>query len=61
MRPSTPAAASAVASAGVVTVHDADYRVNAWTVTTPAEATALAAAGVDGLIADTPGVLSELS
>ncbi|TQQ80739.1 glycerophosphodiester phosphodiesterase [Halonotius roseus] len=45
----------------VARAHAAGYRVNAWTVTTPAEATALAAAGVDGLIADTPGVLSELS
>jgi glycerophosphoryl diester phosphodiesterase len=44
----------------VAWAHDAGYRVNAWTVTTQAEVTALASAGVDGLIADTPGVVSEL-
>lgn len=32
--------------------HDADRRVNVWTITTNQEATALARAGVDGLIAD---------
>ena len=39
--------------------HDADRSVNVWTVTTRREATTLAAAGVDGLIADTPDVVSE--
>lgn len=37
---------------------DADRSVNVWTVTTRGEATTLAAAGVDGLIADTPDVVS---
>ena len=45
----------------VARAHDTGYRVNAWTVTTRAEATALATAGVDGLIADTPSVVSGLS
>ena len=41
--------------------HDADRYVNVWTVTTRQEATTLAAAGVDGLIVDTPDVVSEPS
>ena len=41
--------------------HAADRRVNVWTITTSEEARALAAAGVDGLIVDTPGVVSALN
>jgi len=44
----------------VARAHDADRRVNAWTVTTAEEGRTLAAAGVDGLIADTPGVIPGL-
>ena len=38
--------------------HAADRAVNAWTVTTSDGAATLAAIGVNGLIADTPGVVS---
>ena len=38
--------------------HTADRRINAWTVTTQQEAHALAQAGVDGLIAESPHVVS---
>ena len=44
----------------VARAHDADRRVNAWTVTTAEEGRTLAAAGVDGLIADTSGVIPGL-
>lgn len=40
----------------VETAHEAGREVNAWTVTTWQQAAALAEAGVDGIIADYPGV-----
>jgi len=40
----------------VEVAHDEGREVNAWTVTTWQQAAALAAAGVDGIIADYPGV-----
>ena len=51
----------AVTAAGeqlVEDAHAADRGVNAWTVTTRDAAATLAVVGVDGLIADTPGVVS---